>query len=76
MRCLRKLTEKLSPSCPFALSTMFPNVTKDFKDPNFTPYKFHEKNVLTGYLIVYFSLTNAHDQWPWPSFRGAILPHK
>lgn len=55
---------------------MFPNVTKDFKDPNFTPYKFHEKNVLTGYLIVYFSLTNAHDQWPWPSFRGAILPHK
>ena len=63
---------KAEPFLP--LSTVFPNVTNDFKDPNFTPYKRNEKNLLTGYLIVYFSPTDAHDWWPWPSFRRAILP--
>lgn len=42
VRCLRKLTGKLSPSCPLLLPT-FPNVTNDFKDPNLTAYKFNEK---------------------------------
>lgn len=57
--------EKLSPSCPFPLCTEFLNVTDDFKDPNFTLYKFTgKKNLLTEYLIVRLA--------PWMFMAGGL----